>query len=128
VQAKNPAPVPVPVIAPVAVSVVNAPVDAVPPPIAPGAAKVAPLRLEAFRLATLVVLVTVNGAVPIATVDTNAGAERLLLDVTALVVVPATAGAVRVAVPLVLPFILISPAVVPMTPAVIEVLPVRPVN
>jgi hypothetical protein len=48
--------------------VVNAPVLAVPDPIAPGAANVAPFRLLAFRLATLVVEATVNGAVPVATV------------------------------------------------------------
>ena len=38
-------------------------------PMAPGAAKVAPPRDEAFRLATLVVDATINGAVPVATVD-----------------------------------------------------------
>jgi hypothetical protein len=107
---------PVPLTVEDADRVVNAPVPAVPLPIAPGAANVAPPRDEAFRLATLVVDVTVNGAVPIATVDTNAGAEILLLDVIALVLVPATAGQVRVAVPLVDPLPVIMQAVVPVTP------------
>ena len=53
------------------VKLVKAPVLAVPLPIAPGAANVAPLSEEALRLATLVVEVTTNGAVPIATVDVN---------------------------------------------------------
>jgi hypothetical protein len=57
------------VICPVAEMVVKAPDEAVPDPIGPGAAKVAPLRLEAFKLATLVVEETVNGAVPVETVD-----------------------------------------------------------
>lgn len=52
------------------VRVVNAPLPGVVPPIAPGDAKVAPLKLEAFRLATLVVLATENGAVPVARVET----------------------------------------------------------
>ena len=38
-------------------------------PIGPGTANVAPLNEEAFKLATLVVEVTVNGAVPVATVE-----------------------------------------------------------
>ena len=63
------APAPLNVVSPLAVSVVNAPLPGVVPPIAPGDAKVAPLRLEAFRLATLVVLATTNGAVPVASVD-----------------------------------------------------------
>jgi hypothetical protein len=52
-------------------NVVNAPDAAVVPPIAPGLAKVAPLKEEAFKLATLVVEVTDNGAVPVAIVDAN---------------------------------------------------------
>lgn len=48
---------------------VNAPVLAVVPPMGPGEANVAPLKLEAFRLATFVVLTTENGAVPIASVE-----------------------------------------------------------
>jgi len=38
-------------------------------PNGPGAAKVAPFKLLAFKLATLVVDATVNGAVPVATVE-----------------------------------------------------------
>ncbi len=49
--------------------VVNAPLEAVTEPMAPGAAKVAPFRELALRLATLVVDETVKGAVPVATVD-----------------------------------------------------------
>lgn len=60
-----------PVIAPVALSVVNAPVPGVPEPMAPGAAKVAPFKLLAFKLATLVVEATENGAVPVARVKTS---------------------------------------------------------
>ena len=51
-----------------AVIVVNAPVLGVPLPIVPGAAHVAPSRKLAFRFDTTVVLATVNGAVPVATV------------------------------------------------------------
>ena len=47
----------------------NAPLLAVVPPIAPGAANVAPFKLAAFKLATLVVDATVNGAVPVAIVE-----------------------------------------------------------
>jgi hypothetical protein len=68
--------------------------------------------------ATAVVLVTVRGAVPVATVETRAGALRLLLLVTALVVVPATAGAVNVALPLVAPVRLKIPLEVPANPTV----------
>lgn len=53
----------------VSVNVVNFPVFGVVPPIAPGAAKVAPLSDDALRFGTLVVLVTMNGAVPVATED-----------------------------------------------------------
>jgi len=49
-------------------NVVNAPVDAVPDPMAPGAANVAPLSELALRLGMLVVLATTNGAVPLASV------------------------------------------------------------
>ena len=41
----------------------------VPPPIGPGAAKVAPPNDDAFRLATFVVLATTSGAVPVASVE-----------------------------------------------------------
>jgi hypothetical protein len=57
------------VLVPVALSVVKLPAAAVPPPIAPGAANVAPFRLDAFRFATLVVLAVTIGAVPVGTVD-----------------------------------------------------------
>jgi len=55
----------------VALMFVKAPVDAVLFPIAPGEAKVAPLKEEALRLAILVVLLTTSGAVPVATVEVN---------------------------------------------------------
>jgi hypothetical protein len=54
---------------PVSVRDVNVPAAAVPPPIAPGAAKVAPFREDAFRFATLVVEAITRGAVPVGTVD-----------------------------------------------------------
>ena len=57
--------------APLEVRVVKAPVPGVPEPIGPGAAKVAPERDEAFRLATLVVEVTTRGAVPVEMVEVN---------------------------------------------------------
>jgi len=53
------------------VKVVKVPAAAVPPPIAPGLEKVAPFKEEAFRLATLVVEATTNGAVPVARVEVN---------------------------------------------------------
>ena len=59
---------PVPLTVLLADSVVNAPAPAVPAPIDPGLENVAPFKLLAFKLATLVVLATVNGAVPDATV------------------------------------------------------------
>ena len=66
--------------------------EAVPPPITPGAAKVAPLRLLALRLATLVVEVTTKGAVPIATVDVSCVAltarPAVRSDTATLVVTP----------------------------------------
>ena len=43
----------------------------VPNPIDPGAAKVAPFKLEALRLGTLVVLLTTKGAVPVAMVKVS---------------------------------------------------------
>jgi len=62
---------PVSVIEVLAERVVKAPVEAVPEPIGPGAAKVAPFKEEAFKLATLVVDATTNGAVPVARVEVN---------------------------------------------------------
>jgi hypothetical protein len=53
------------------VRVVKVPLPGVPDPIDPGAAKVAPFKDEAFRLATLVVEATTKGAVPVATVEVN---------------------------------------------------------
>ena len=50
----------------VSVIVVNLAVLGVVPPIAPGAANVAPFSDEQLRLATFVVLATVKGAVPVA--------------------------------------------------------------
>jgi hypothetical protein len=57
------------VVTPVEDSVVKAPVPGVVLPIGPGAAKVAPFRELALRLATLVVEATTNGAVPVARVE-----------------------------------------------------------
>lgn len=72
--------VPVPIVeAPDEVKVVNAPVDGVPEPIAPGAAKVAPFKEEALRFATLVVDAITNGAVPVASVEVNC--PDILIDV-----------------------------------------------
>jgi hypothetical protein len=63
-----------------------------------------------------------------AVVAANEGAERALLETTGFAAVPATAGAVKVAVPLVRPERFNNPAVVPTMPAVTEALPVRAVN
>ena len=62
---------PVPDTVELALNVVNAPLPAVVLPIEPGDANVAPLKLLAFKLATLVVEATTNGAVPLARVDVN---------------------------------------------------------
>lgn len=60
------------VIVPVViVAVVNVPAAGVVDPIAAGAAHVEPSNNEALRLATTVVEITVNGAVPIAIVEIN---------------------------------------------------------
>ena len=53
------------------VKVVNVPAAAVPPPMAPGFEKVAPFKEEAFKLGTLVVEATTNGAVPVASVEVS---------------------------------------------------------
>ena len=58
-----------------AVSVVNAPVLAVVEPIAFGFAQPRPTKYVALRLVTVVVLATIRGAVPVATVETKVGAE-----------------------------------------------------
>jgi hypothetical protein len=60
---------PVPDTVELALNVVNAPLPAVVLPIEPGDANVAPFKLLAFKLATLVVDVIENGAVPVANVD-----------------------------------------------------------
>jgi hypothetical protein len=51
--------------------VVNTPVDGVEDPIGPGLANVAPLKVDALKLATVVVDETTNGAVPVDTVDVS---------------------------------------------------------
>lgn len=79
-------------------SVVKAPVDGVPPPIAPGFANVAPARLDAFKFATFVVEATVNGAVPVARVLVIAPvALTVVNDPAAGVPLPIAAGAANVA-------------------------------
>lgn len=67
----------------VALKVVKAPVLGVPLPIAPGAAKVAPLSEDAFKFATLVVLETTSGAVPVAIVDVSCPLTLKLVPVAA---------------------------------------------
>ena len=69
-----------------ALKVVNAPVLAVPLPIAPGEANVAPPNELALRLATFVVDATVNGAVPVAMVDS------IVVNLPVLGAVPPIAG------------------------------------
>lgn len=59
------------VIAPVAEMVVKAAAAGVVPPIAPGAAKVALFRDEAFKFGMLVVLAIISGGVPVETVEVN---------------------------------------------------------
>jgi hypothetical protein len=100
------------------VSVVNPPVFGVVDPMVPGMAHVPPSNWDTFRLPTTVVDVTTNGAVPIATVDVNAGAWMLLDETTALVDVPATAGAVKVADPDEDPVSDKIPLLVPASPTV----------
>lgn len=67
----------------VALKFVKTPVDAVLFPIAPGEEKVAPLKEEALRLATLVVLLTTKGAVPVVTVEVNCPLTLRLVPVAA---------------------------------------------
>ena len=57
------------VICPLVESVVKAPELAIVLPILPGETKVAPFRLDAFKLGTFVVLDTTKGAVPVETVE-----------------------------------------------------------
>jgi hypothetical protein len=58
-------------VSPESVKEVKVPVPAVPVPIFPGEAKVAPFKEEAFKLATLVVEATTKGAVPVVAVEVN---------------------------------------------------------
>lgn len=88
------------VMTPVAESEVNAPDAGVPPPIAPGAAKVAPPSEEALRFATLVVLATTKGALPVETVDVIAPVAEIVVNAPAAGVPPPIApGAANVAPP-----------------------------
>jgi hypothetical protein len=66
-----------------AVRVLKVPAAAVPPPMAPGAAKVAPLSELAFRLATLVVEAITSGAVPVETVEVSWVPETIPVEVMA---------------------------------------------
>lgn len=102
------------VITPVALKVVNAPAAGVPPPMAPGAANVAPLNVDAFRFATLVVEATENGAVPVTNV---------------LVICPVAEMVVKAEVPGVPPPIApgLAKVALPNVPALIDVLQPKPV-
>lgn len=86
VVSKPPAPVCTqsPDVRPLEVTLVKVPAAGVVPPIAPGAAKVAPFRLLALRFATLVLDVTENGA-PAAV---NAGAVEKVLVAENVCAVP----------------------------------------
>lgn len=79
---------PLAVTAPLAERVVKAPEDAVPPPIAPGAAKVAPLSEEAFKFATLVVDATTNGAEPVERVEVIAPLNAPVVVLTGASILP----------------------------------------
>ena len=80
--------------------VVNEPVLAVVPPIAPGLANVAPVRELAFKLGTLVVLAMTRGAVPVATVLVITPLAPILVNNPVLAVVPPIApGLAKVAPP-----------------------------
>ena len=68
----------------------KSPIPGVVPPMVPGEANVAPLKLLAFRLATLVVLATVSGAVPVATDEISC----VPVTVVVAAIVP---GAIKVA-------------------------------
>ncbi len=92
----------VPRVRPVAeleLRVVKAPVEAVPDPIAPGAAKVAPFKELAFKLATLVVEAITSGAVPVARVEVICPvAEMVLKAPVEAVVAPIAVALIPVAV------------------------------
>jgi hypothetical protein len=79
---------PLAVCSPVDPSVVKDPAAAVVPPMAPGIAIVAPFRVAAFRLATLVVEDTANGAVPVASVLVICPVALIVLNAPVDAVVP----------------------------------------
>lgn len=105
------------------------PAAGVVPPIAPGAAIVAPPKLEAFKLATLVVDATVNGAVPVASVEVIAPVALIVLNAPVDAVPPPIApGAAKVApfnvVALLVPLPLtVSDDPVPSTIAAVALVP-----
>ena len=74
------------------VSVVNAPVEGVVPPIAPGAANVAPLREDALRFGTLVVEAMTRGAVPVAWVEVICPVAEIVVNAPVEGAVPPIAG------------------------------------
>jgi succinate-acetate transporter protein len=80
-----------------AVAVVKVPAAAVVLPIAPGDANVAPLNELAFKFATLVVELTISGAVPVATVLVNEFAVAVVNVPAAAVVLPIAPGDANVA-------------------------------
>jgi hypothetical protein len=83
------------VVVPVAVNAANVPAEAAVPPIAPGLANVAPLRLDAFKFATLVVDATVNGAVPVVAVDVTVvkrPVDAVVAPIEVLLIVDAVVG------------------------------------
>ncbi len=104
----------------------KAPVPGVPPPIAPGAAKVAPLSVEALRFATLVVEEMTNGAVPVPRVEVNCPDILIVVipdsapafitrEFIVLVVVGAVSVPVKVVPPVIanLLFMVVVPVVLP---------------
>ena len=82
-------------LAPLTVNCVNVADDAAVPPIAPGDAKVAPFKDEAFKFVTLVEDATVNGAVPVATVlvtVVNLPVDAVVAPIEVLLIVEAPDG------------------------------------
>ena len=94
-----------PVMSPVVLKVVKVPEPAVVEPIEPGEANVAPPSKLAFKLGTMVVLVTVKGAVPVAIVEMSLvpwiveEAVRVVKAPDPAVVEPMEPGAANVAPP-----------------------------
>jgi hypothetical protein len=95
-------------VVPLALSVVNAPVDGVVEPTAPGDAKVEPPNDDAFRLGTFVVDAMTSGAVPVASVDVICPVADIVVAATVLgvvapivapLIVPAVIAAVVVTAP-----------------------------